>query len=376
MQRTCDTSTVRIGCLFLFQKISRDALFYFWWEKTMKIRILAILFLSASVLNAQNYSLDYNSGTGALDLTKIGDNNATTVEIKSESGMLTGDRPAHFSGLFDVYTPNKAFKLDPAGFGSIAAFANLASGLSSHDLTVDGSLDGGGPLGEVAINGFGPSGPSPVDPPALLANGLLGQYWQLGEKEIITDANPMKTQAFDIMAASAPTGTFVATEFNYQGGNDLTPIGEWLQGDAGSLRGADPAANNFNDGFINFSGFLRVDEPGTVDFWIGSDDGSVLWVGDQIVVDNDGGHGAPGPAPNGSVTFDEAGYYPVSLNYFNGNWTNDAGDHGGANIAWRVGGEGGDIISSASLYHEVPEPAGFALLAAAISMIFIRMRRK
>ena len=214
-------------------------------------------------------------------------------------------------------------------------------------------------------------GPAPGSP----GDGLNGRYWQLAEKEIIADANPMKTQAFDIINGVAPTSTFVATEFNYQDGNDLTTTGEWLQTDAASLVGGDPAVNNMSDGMMVFDGYLAVDAPGAMDFWIGSDDGSVLWVGGEIVVDNDNGHGAPGDNPSGTATFSEAGLYPVQLNYFNGNWVSDAGDNGGANMAWRVGGDAGEVISS-SILHTVPEPAAITLLAAALSMVMVFRRRK
>ena len=34
----------------------------------------------------------------------------------------------------------------------------------------------------------------------------------------------------------------------------------------------------------------------------------------------------------GTINFPAAGYYPVDIRYFNGDWTNDAGEHGGANL--------------------------------------------
>lgn len=119
----------------------------------MKIRSLTMgmLLLIASAVQAQNFEIQYQSDTGALDLVQLGDTAATTVELKSEGGQITGDRPAHFNGLFDVYTPNKAFKLDPAGFGSTPGFAFIAAGATGTDITVDGSLVGGGPLGTVAL---------------------------------------------------------------------------------------------------------------------------------------------------------------------------------------------------------------------------------
>ena len=59
----------------------------------------------------------------------------------------------------------------------------------------------------------------------------------------------------------------------------------------------------------------------------------------QVVVDNDGGHGAPGPNPDGSAFFTKPGLYPIEVAWFNGNWTNDSGDHGGANIDLTINGE-------------------------------------
>jgi hexosaminidase len=40
-----------------------------------------------------------------------------------------------------------------------------------------------------------------------------------------------------------------------------------------------------------FEGYLRVPEEGDYTFYLGSDDGSKLWLGDNLVVDNDGLHG-------------------------------------------------------------------------------------
>ena len=157
----------------------------------MRIRtfVIATLLFATTALQAQNFELQYQSDSGALNLVNVAGTNATTVEIKSEGGQLTGDRPAHFSGLFDVYNANKAFKLDPAGFGDIAGFAFLAPGLDGTDITVDGSLVGGGPLGDVAITGFAVA-PEPVLAPyaagilnadtPILGGVLNGDQFELG----------------------------------------------------------------------------------------------------------------------------------------------------------------------------------------------------
>ena len=74
-------------------------------------------------------------------------------------------------------------------------------------------------------------------------------------------------------------------------------------------------------------GYVYVDSPGEQTFSTTSDDGSVVYVNDDLVVSNDNGHGPQ--TVMGTVEFPKVGYYPVDIRYFNGDWTNDAGDHGG-----------------------------------------------
>lgn len=50
-----------------------------------------------------------------------------------------------------------------------------------------------------------------------------------------------------------------------------------------------PTTDNF---YAVASGFLKLDQPGTYTFKLRSDDGSVLWIGDQMVIDYDGPHSA------------------------------------------------------------------------------------
>jgi len=216
-------------------------------------------------------------------------------------------------------------------------------------------------------------GPVPGTP----GDGLSGRYWQLAPVQISPTDNALKDFAPDYMANNAPTSTFISTILNYTG-DDLTPIGTWLGPDAGSIVGGDPAVNNLDDGMFAFDGYIAVSAPGTIDYSSGSDDGSIVTIGGVTVIDNDSGHGAPGPAPDGSATFAAAGLYPVEITYFNGDWTDDAGAHGGANIAWRQGPvDTGPIVATSVLY-TVPEPSALALLGLGAFgwLMSARRRRK
>ena len=63
-----------------------------------------------------------------------------------------------------------------------------------------------------------------------------------------------------------------------------------------------------------FSGFLKVEEDGIYEFSTASDDGSRLWVHDQLVVENDGLHGM---VQHSGVIGLAAGYHPFRVEYFN-----------------------------------------------------------
>ncbi|HUF63660.1 MAG TPA: PA14 domain-containing protein [Verrucomicrobiales bacterium] len=172
--------------------------------------------------------------------------------------------------------------------------------------------------------------------------GLSGSYWNLDPQTVPTDGEPMHRSGdagansgwVDDNVFDTPlSGTFAATSFDYQG-NDLTPIADWLGADAASYDGA---AGNLDDGAFRFQGYVRVDAPGVKTFTFTSDDGSVLYIGDRLVIANDNSHG--NQEVSGTVNFPAAGYYPVDVRYFNGDWVNpdNPDEHGGANFIVNAG---------------------------------------
>jgi hypothetical protein len=66
---------------------------------------------------------------------------------------------------------------------------------------------------------------------------------------------------------------------------------------------------------LKFAGYVDAPADGVYSFWTRSDDGSRLWIGDQVVVDNDGLH--PAIERGGFISL-KAGKHPLTVAYFQG----------------------------------------------------------
>ena len=111
----------------------------------------------------------------------------------------------------------------------------------------------------------------------------------------------------------------------------LTPIGDEIQPevDFSSTGGEFINSGLSDDVGAVFSGWITVDTPGFWTFYLESDDGSRLLIGDEVVVDNDGLH--PMQERQGDIGL-EAGTHAIRIEFF------ERG--GGAGIIARWAGEG------------------------------------
>ena len=64
---------------------------------------------------------------------------------------------------------------------------------------------------------------------------------------------------------------------------------------------------------VMYEGYIRVDKTGGYAFYLNSDDGSIVWIDGQEIVNNDGDHGAT--EKEGKCLL-EAGYHKIKLMYF------------------------------------------------------------
>ena len=64
---------------------------------------------------------------------------------------------------------------------------------------------------------------------------------------------------------------------------------------------------------MKYTGYIYIDKAGTYDFYVNSNDGSQLFIGDQVVVDNSGSHGPQ--ERQGKIKL-PAGSHPITVLYF------------------------------------------------------------
>ena len=108
------------------------------------------------VANDGQTSVVYNVSTGEVGVDAPAGVELTSINIQSAAGIFTGDPAQNLGGSFDNDADDNIFKATfGSQFGSLS-FGNVAqTGLSqefvANDLTVVGSLAGGGDLGDVDL---------------------------------------------------------------------------------------------------------------------------------------------------------------------------------------------------------------------------------
>lgn len=103
------------------------------------------------------------------------------------------------------------------------------------------------------------------------------------------------------------------------------------------------------DGFgLLFSGYVRVPSDGLYAFYTRSDDGSLLYLDDKLLVNNDGTHPA---AESVGIVRLKAGLHPIRIAYF------ESGGSEALGVGWEGPGLGKQEIPAEAYFHNPPQEA-------------------
>ncbi|MBN2375392.1 MAG: family 20 glycosylhydrolase [Sedimentisphaerales bacterium] len=104
-----------------------------------------------------------------------------------------------------------------------------------------------------------------------------------------------------------------------------------------------PEEHKGNDFSVDFAGYVKIEKAGIYSFATRSDDGSKLYIGDELVVDNDGPHAPQVRVGQAALA---AGYHPIRVEYceLTGDEVLEA--------FWQVQGQDREPIPAGSLFHK------------------------
>ena len=248
------------------------------------------IILNGGELATQGVAMTYS---GTITLNPSTNSTVGTVNGQSNTILLSG--PVSGSGALTV---NSASSVTLTNNNTYSGGTTISGGTL---------VAGAGTLGTGAVN-VGANGTLSV---SLGPNiGLAGQYFST----VVSGGNPNQGNFNSLLAlqqhignayvAGNPNATPVLTA--------ITPVLNLNNGGAGFPAGVGP--NQF-EGY--YSGLMNVTQSGSYTFYLGSDDGTVLWIDGQLVVNDNHYQGFGYPQQQGSITLG-AGEHNIVLGYFQG----------------------------------------------------------
>jgi alpha-L-fucosidase len=181
--------------------------------------------------------------------------------------------------------------------------------------------------------------------PLLFKNSTTLKTIAIKDGLISSDVQETNIKAYGLMKASKPVKPAAGLNYNYFEAEDMS---------AGKMQQIQPSktgvANKFSVdnksrkskfGFV-FTGYINITKTGLYDFFTSSDDGSLLYIDDVLVVDNNGNHGMEEKSGKAVV---EKGLHKIKLIYFD-----SAGDNG-LTVSFNLSGQNKMEVPSGILFH-------------------------
>jgi len=224
--------------------------------------------------------------------------------------------------------------------------------------------------------------------PGSSGTGLSASYYSFGSTEPTSWAQASSL----ITASSGPTATFNTTAICYPdcAGNTIndspTTMAQYVGGSSTNFTYTVPPAQipaTIANTAMVINGYIAITQAGTYTFNLGSDDGSLLYIGGQQVINNDGQHNFQ--TDTQQVTFSSAGLYAITLDDFeaSGNAAVDlyASNPSGSCVIGRAASCAAGTAQTGLFYSSLPatpapEPASLWVMATGLIGLFGVLRRR
>lgn len=180
-----------------------------------------------------------------------------------------------------------------------------------------------------------------------------------------TSVGLQKITVMKLRLADNPSGTTNGVKFNHYTGTfntvDLLETSPVVQSGVRSNFTISPRLQDDDFGFV-FTGYVNVPTDGIYSFYTASDDGSVLSIGSEIIVGNDGYHGYEEKVARKGL---KAGKHAIKVSYFEGGGDNTL------DVSYEGPGIAKQLIPNSALYY-VNTPITVALTSPAAGAVIVR----
>lgn len=169
----------------------------------------------------------------------------------------------------------------------------------------------------------------------------LDQYEEQHRRTLQEEPVTFTPRVADVVSGLRPGLTY---EY-HEGAWDMVPDFDALEGGArGHVATVDIAPRERDENYaMRFQGYINVPRDGLYTFYLQSNDGSRLWIGPDLIVDNDGLHSLD---TRGGIAALRAGHHPITVEYF------QAGMNYGLKLEWKGPGFEKGAVSEAVLFSD------------------------
>jgi PKD repeat protein len=249
-------------------------------------------------------TIELQPGRHAINVTFFEHTGEEVLDVRWSGPGIDGEQSIPDSRLYRNATPTADFTTDcearTCSFDGSLSTAPSGS-ISSYDWSFG---DGESGTGETTTHTFDSAGSYDVTLTVMTDSGE-------------TATTERTVTAVDPRPAANPDETTEGVAYTYYEAEQLDNFGEFtpsaiVRNGTHDRFDLDPDHREENYGF-RYTGYVSVPETGNYTFYTTSDDGSELYIGDQLLVDNGGTHS--NRTRSGELAL-EAGQHPITVRFF------------------------------------------------------------